>query len=187
MPNGVILMVFENTYKLSDILSVISIILAIVGGVFAYYQWCRNISLKRASYINELTEKIRSDPDIKDIVYLFDYNQNWYSEQFHDDDSLELKVDKTLSYFSYICYLKKRKIISKKEFYFFQYEVERILMNFGTQDYFYNLYHFAGKFKTPFTFVYLLDYGKENHLLDRDFFDKESYKTNYKYHHYLNF
>ena len=60
-------------------------------------------------------------------------------------------------------------------------------MNSGIQDYFYNLYHFAGKFKTPFTFFYLLDYGKENHLLGNDFFDNQAYKTNCRYHHYLNF
>lgn len=181
------MMAFENTYNLSDILSAISLMLVIIGGIFAYYQWRRNVSLKRASYINELTEKIRSDSDIKDIIYLFDYNTNWYSEKFHGDSVLELKVDKTLSYFSYICYLKKQKIISKKEFKFFQYEVERILMNRGTQDYFYNLYHFAAKFNIPFTFIYLLDYGKEYDLLTDDFFNSESYKTNYLFHHYLNF
>lgn len=181
------MMVFENTYKLSDILSIISIILVIIGGIFAYYQWRRNVSLKRASYINELTEKIRSDPDIKDVVYLFDYDPNWYSAQFHGNSALELKVDKTLSYFSYICYLKKQRIISKKEFRFFQYEVERILMNSGIQDYFYNLYHFAAKFKIPFTFVYLLDYGKEHNLFEDDFFENQAYKTNQQFHHYLNF
>ena len=180
-------MVFENTYKLSDILSIISVILVIIGGIFTYYQWRRNVSLKRASYINELTEKIRSDSDIKDVVYLFDYNPKWYQEQFHGNDILQLKVDKTLSYFSYICYLKKQRIISKKEFKFFQYEVERILMNPGIQDYFFNLYHFAAKFKISFTFVYLLDYGKEHNLLSDDFFDSKAYKTNHQFHHYLNF
>lgn len=180
-------MIFENTYKLSDILSIVSIVLVIIGGFFTCYQWRRNVSLKRASYINELTEKIRSDSDIKDVVYLFDYNPNWYSERFHGDDILELKVDKTLSYFSYICYLKKQRIISKKEFKFFQYEVERILMNPGIQDYFFNLYHFAAKFKIPFTFVYLLDYGKEHNLLSNDFFDRKAYRTNHQFHHYLNF
>lgn len=180
-------MIFENTYDLSDILSATSIILVIIGGAFAYYQWRRSVSLKRASYINDLTETIRSDSDIKDCFYLFDYNADWYSAQFHGNSTLELKIDKTLSYFSYICYLKKQSIISKKEFKFFQYEVERILMNHGVQDYFYNLYHFAAKFNIPFTFVYLLDYGKKNNLLTDGFFDNKAYKTNHFFHHYLNF
>lgn len=180
-------MIFENTYALSDILDGISIGLVIIGGIFAYYQWRRSVSLKRASYINELTEKIRSDSDIKDCIYLFDYDTDWYSAQFHGDEELELKIDKTLSYFSYICYLKRQRIISKREFKFFQYEVERILMNPGVQDYFFNLYHFAAKFNVPFTFVYLLDYGKKNNLLTDGFFDNEAYKTNYYFHHYLNF
>lgn len=180
-------MIFKNVYDFSDILSAISIVLVIIGGAFAYYQWRKSISLKRASYINDLTEKIRSDPDIKDCVYLFDYNINWYLAQFHGDTELELKIDKTLSYFSYICYLKKQNVISGQEFKFFQYEVERTLMNTGVQDYFYNLYHFASKFNVPFTFVYLLDYGKKNNLLANGFFDKKAYKTNCFFHHNLNF
>lgn len=179
-------MVFENTYKLSDILSAISILLVIFGGIFAYYQWRKNVLIKRASYINELTEKIRSDSDIKDAIYLFDYDSNWYTEQFHGSES-EIKIDKTLSYFSYICYLNERRLVSKKEFKFFQYEVERILMNIGVQDYFYNLYHFSKKFSVPFTFVYLLDYGKKRGLLNKDFFDNKAYQVNHMYHHYLNF
>lgn len=180
-------MVFDNTYTPSDILSIVSLVLVIIGGIFTYYQWRKTVLIKRASYINELTEKIRSDSDIKDVVYLFDYDQNWYSAQFHGNNALELKIDKTLSYFSYICYLKKQRIISKKEFKFFQYEVERILMNPDTQDYFFNLYHFAAKFKISFTFVYLLDYGKEHNLLSDDFFDNKAYKKNHLFHHYLNF
>ena len=106
-------MVFENTYKLSDILSIISILLVIVGGIFAYYQWHKNVLIKRASYINELTEKIRSDSDIKDAIYLLDYDSNWYTEHFHGSE-LETRIDKTLSYFSYICYLNERRLVSKK-------------------------------------------------------------------------
>ena len=176
-------MVFDNTYTPSDILSIVSLVLVIIGGIFTYYQWRKTVLIKRASYINELTEKIRSDPDIKYIVYLFDYDQDWYSASFHENKVLEIQVDKTLSYFSYICYLKKQNIISKKEFKFFQYEVERILMNLGVQNYFFNLYHFAAQNNVPFTFVYLLDYGKAHNLLNNDFFDS----TSPLFPHYLNF
>ena len=52
---------------------------------------------------------------VKKIIY-----KKWYSESFHQSGELELKVDKTLSYFSYICYLKRQKIITDKEFDFFK-------------------------------------------------------------------
>lgn len=122
-------MKFNNEFCISDIVSIISLLLVITGGVFAYYQWRRDIALKRANYINELTEKIRTDDSIKDVVYLLDYDDHWYSKEFHGSGKLELKMDKTLSYFSYICYLRKQRIISNKEFDFFRYEIERILKN----------------------------------------------------------
>lgn len=180
-------MTFTNEISISDITSVLSVFLVILGGVFGFHQWRNNVLLKRAGYINDLTEKIRTDKDIKDIIYFFDYDKKWYSQQFHGSGELELKVDKTLSYFSYICYLKRQKIISNREFDFFKYEVERILMNQQVQDYFYNLYHFSNKFNIPFTFKYLFEYGKKVGLFDDDFFDKNTYLKNKKYHHNLNF
>lgn len=180
-------MTLKTEITLSDFFSGISLLLVIIGGIFAYYQWRKNISLKRANYINELTEKIRTDPLISDIVYLLDYGEQWYSDRFHSSGEFEVKMDKTLSYFSYICYLNKQSIISYKEFKFFKYEIERILVNKEIQDYFYNLYHFSEKFNVPFTFQYLFDYGKDHKFFDDEFFDANSYRTCCKYHKYLNF
>ena len=46
-------------------------------------------------------------------------------------------------------------------------------MNQQVQDYFYNLYHFSKKFKTPLTFKYLFEYGKKGKMFDDDdFYDK---------------
>ncbi len=180
-------MTFKTEISISDIFAGISLILVVIGGIFAYYQWRRNVSLKRAGYINELIEKLRSDQFIRDTIYLLDYGESWYSYEFHSSGEMELKMDKTLSYFSYICYLKKQRIISNKEYKFFKYEIERILCNSGIQDYFYNLYHFSKKNGTPFTFQYLFEYGKEHNFFDKDFFNSNAYKTNLKYHKYLNF
>lgn len=180
-------MKFNNEFCISDIVSIISLLLVITGGVFAYYQWRRDIALKRANYINELTEKIRTDDSIKDVVYLLDYDDHWYSKEFHGSGKLELKMDKTLSYFSYICYLRKQRIISNKEFDFFRYEIERILKNQQVQDYFFNLYHFCNQLDTPMTFKFLFEYGESKKVFDEVFYDKNAYMKDLKYHHYLNF
>ena len=63
-------MIFENTYNISDVLTAVSVFVVIIGGVFSLIQWMKNQQLKRGEYINELTEKIRTDEDIKEIVYL---------------------------------------------------------------------------------------------------------------------
>lgn len=176
-------MELNNTLTIGDIISAISIFLVVIGGFFALFQWKKSVKIQRAGYINELIEKIRTDVDIKEIVYIFDYNHPWYSPDFHDGGKFEIKMDKTLSYFSYICYLFESHLISKKEFKFFKYEIDRILNNKQTQNYFYNLFHFANKNNAPITFEYLFKYGKKNKKFDTDFYNPKSEK----YVHYLNF
>ena len=178
---------FITDIYLSDIFTGLSLLLVIGGGIFAYFRWRKDIALKRASYINELTEKIRTDPLIRDTLYLLDYGCPWYSSDFHNSGSPELKMDKTLSYFSYICYLIDQDIISDKEFKFFKYEIESILDNHELQDYLYNLYHFSNSINVPITFHYLFEYGKKHNFFDADFFNPNAHRTNPKYHHYLNF
>lgn len=181
-------MTFCNEYDLGDIISVVSTVIIILGGLFTFFQWKKSVRIKRADYINELTEKIRSDEDIKNIIYLFEYGDKWYSGEFHGNGKLECQVDKTLSYFSYICYLRKQHIITKKEFMFFKYELEHLLMNTQVLDYLYNIYHFSNGINEPLTFYYLFQYGKNSHMFDDDFYDSQAWrKTNTIYHQYLNF
>lgn len=181
-------MTFCKSYDLGDIVSIISTALILIGGLFTFFQWKKSVRIKRADYINELTGKIRSDKDIKYIIYLFEYETEWYSISFHGSGKLECQVDRTLSYFSYICYLRKQHIITKKEFMFFKYEIEHLLMNTQVLDYLYNIYHYANRINEPMTFYYLFEYGKKNHIFDNDFYDQNAYtKANTIYHKYLNF
>lgn len=180
-------MLIDKTFYVSDFISIISVVLIIVGGIFTYYQWRNSMKLKRSEYINQLNEKMSLDEDMQEVVYLLDYSDKWYDQKFHGGGNLELKIDKTLSYFSYICYLRKEKLISNKEFGFFEYRITRILLNSQIQDYFYNLYHFSNKFNVPFTFMALFEYGRSKKLFDKEFYDPNSHLTKFKYHHYINF
>lgn len=172
--------------NVEDHISLLTFIGVVVGGIFALIQWKKSIALKRAEYIKELTEKIRTDEDIFKTIYMFDYGVQWYNSEFHQSEK-ERVVDRTLAYFSYILYLRNEKLISKKEFSFFSYDIERILRNNQLQDYFYNLFHFAKTQGVPFSFDILLKYAKERELLDPDFENPEAYKKCKKYHHYLDF
>ena len=179
-------MTFLNTFDIGNIIAGLSFIAVVIGGIVSLYQYSKSIKLKRADYIYDLIEKIRTDKEISPIIYKIEYGERWYDANFHGG-KIESQVDKTLSYFAYICYLKKQKIISDKEFEFFKYQVNRILTNDGVIDYFYNLYHFANKFNTPISFKHLFDYGKNNKMFNDDFYDSSSYINNPKYHKYLNF
>lgn len=171
---------FNTEVSISDIIVLLSFISIIVGGIFALYKWNINQKLKRAEYIKTLFDEIRSNSEI--VFYLFDYGSDWYNEKFHGS-KLEGSIDYTLSYFSYICYLKKKKVITKSEFNYFKYELERILTNKQFQNYIYNVYHFSNKINQPIPFVNLFQYAKDKGYFDHDFWDKNSKK----YPHLLNF
>lgn len=96
-------------------------------------------------------------------------------------------MDKTLSFLSFLCYLRQNDVLTEKEFSYFEYKISRVISDPQLQDYFYNLYHFARKQHTDFTYKYLYEYGDEHDLFDDDFKDKESYKKNDKYHQNINF
>ena len=176
-------MIFDKTVYISDIIGMISLFLVLIGGVFAYVKWKETVKYKRAQYINELTEKIRTDEDIREIIYILEYDVFWYDQNFHGSGDMERKVDKTLSHFSYICYLNKTGQITKSEFNFFKYEIERIISNPQIKNYLFNLYHFSNKMSVPITFKYLFEYGKQNNLFSSEFYNPKSED----YCHCLNF
>ena len=174
----------------------ISILAGLVSGIVAYKRWSKSLSLKRADYVNELFNRIRTNELISDAIYIIDYDIDWYSPSFHesglrkDEDNsypIEKKIDYTFAYFSYICYLYENKIIGDEDFIFFEYHVNRIFNSEQAIDYLYNIYHFSKAFNSKCSFHYLIKYGNDHKLIGSDFEDKEAYKTTDKYHKYLPF
>ena len=174
---------FINEFSVGDIISFISMFLVVIGGCFGYHQWRKSVKIKRAEYLNELTEKIRTDNDISKMIYILDYDLMWYDDTFHNSGEFERQMDKTLSFFSYICYLYENNLIEKREFNFFKYEINRILVNPSTIKYFYNLFHFSKTYRTPMTFKFLFKYGEKEKLYNEEFYNPDSED----YPHYLNF
>lgn len=174
-----------NNWSVSDILSLISIIIAIIGGIFAYKQWKYSNKTKRADFINQIINKLRFDKEMANTINMFDYNFTWYNENFHNgNNELEYQVDKTLTYLSYICYLAKEKHISKSEFVILEYEISRSCVSPSVECYLWNLYHFSSSQKTKCSFQYLIEYGIQNKLIDEAEFMNPNSK---KYVKRLNF
>ena len=149
----------------ADYLDFSMVILTIVGGVFALIQWRNANRIKRAEFLDSLIEKLRGDEEIDRTIHQIDYDSKWYNRGFHNGkDALEHDVDKTLSFFSYICYLRKNKLIGKRDFEIFSYEIQRIADNYSVQAYLFNLYHFSKKRGVEITFCYLFDYCYKNDL-----------------------
>ena len=167
---------FISSDTFRNLIAAVTLILAVIAGFRALAQWKESKRIKRAEYIKELTDKIRTDDDIVEIMGLIEYDRFNYNLEFHHSE-LEKQVDKTLSFFSYICYLKKQKILSPDEFRFFDYEVTRIFQNMDMVNYLYNLYHFSQNQNRPISFCYLVEYGLNTGLLDKDFIVCETINT----------
>lgn len=178
--------IFNPEITVGNIATLLAALPVLLGATYAGLQWKNNIRFERARYMEQLIEKITTDEDIVDVLFMIEYSEKWYTENFHGNKNLELKVDKTLSFLSYICYLRVKKIITEAEFEFFKYQLVHTLSDTQVEDYLYNLYHFTQKYCTEMTFRYLLEYAISNNLFDKDFKNKDAYKYNKKYHRNIN-
>lgn len=186
----------DNSGWILLLCSVVTALVACGGLVFVGLEYRRSNKVKRADFIENLIKQMRGDPDIRGILYIFQYNGFVYDSGFHDDAELQRKVDKALLYLSYICYLNNRRVITNNEFAFFEIEISQTLRNEGVIDYLFNLYHFecrvgrlnpsARGSRKQFTFFPLLEYGRSIGVVDDGFFKPESVRTG-RYHRYLNF
>ena len=117
--------------------------------------------------MSQLIFRLWSDEEIRTTVYMFEYEDSWYKDGFKDSET-EIKVDKTLQYLSYICYLYKQGIIKENEFNIFEYEISRLFQNESAIRYLRFLPSFSkiavGKAdgEAPCPFQDLLDYGLEH-------------------------
>lgn len=170
-------------------------LVALVGIFLSVREYMRSNKLKRSSYIEPLIEKMKSS-EISEIVYMFQYGMFDYKKEFHKSGEMERKVDKTLQYFSYLCYLREKKIISKDEFSFFELEISQSLRDPKLIDYLFNLYHFGCRVEQynpnrdgieKSVYSSLLRYAKSKGLIGDSFFDKNACLKSGCYHHYLNY
>lgn len=94
----------------------------IIGGIFALVQWVKSNTYKRAEFINSLVTTLRNDEEISSIIYMFDYDSEWYTREFHyQRNKLEHDVDKTLAYFYNLFHFSKKNNCEFSFKYLFDY------------------------------------------------------------------
>ncbi len=171
---------------LSEYADVFTLIFAIIGGFFALKQWRTQIKHKRAEIVKELICKVRDDKDISSIMDIIDWDEGiLYDGKFMvnpnypkdalkgvSDDDLFKKVDKTLSHFSYICYLRSNRALTKKDISVFEYGLRRIADNPHISNYLYSLYHWSKYLGVNCSFYYLIQYSIKKGYLEESFKNK---------------
>ena len=162
-------------------------IISVVGAVFAFYKWHVSQKQKEVEFLHSMIKVIRND-EMYEFIRNLDYNVPWYGKTFHNGP-LELKVDKMLMELSYLCHLRKTRMISPTTFEFFRYDIDAVLSNSQMVDYFYNLYQCTSSAKVPFPFAHLLNYAFEKKYMDKCIFDNSNAWRDGKtgLHKYLDF
>lgn len=159
---------------ISDILGVATFVIGFISVVFVGIQIWQKFRMDHSKQVLDMLNKTRSEQDMAELLYQLDYNKFHYDAYFHGSQTERL-VDNVLHYYEYILYLRDINIINKKEFQFFEYDIQRIVCNQDMQSYFFTLYHFV-KNKLSFKYQRLLKYGRKNGWIGADFDNSDSRK-----------
>ena len=166
-----------------EILTFLMVLIGIGAGLI---QWRRQIKRESAEFLKALLDELWS-PDDAAFIYGADYAETWYGPKFHGSEK-ERIVDRTLSFFAFVCYLRSKNLLDKVGFVYFGYQIERILENVQVKDYLYNIHHFAVRCGSVSPFIHLVQYGFEHGLIDKAIFlDSASHEHVDYLHQYLNF
>lgn len=184
-------------FTISDILNSIVLAFGVIGGGFAFYQWRKEILFRRFDTVYGLILKIRSDETMSLTFNLIDWNKyfeydgefkitnnKYYEENQITNEIFFKRIDELLSIFSYVCYLRRTKILTDSDMLSFNYQLTRILQNNHIRNYLYSLHHWSKSLNTNSSFENLVEYAIETGIYDKDF---EIFGKSDMYNCYLEF
>lgn len=163
-------------------------VIGLCAAAWAFWKWHVSQLQKEAELLRELIKTVRTG-EVRDFVDKCDYEEKWYSEDFHKKGA-DKGPDHALTVFSNLCYMRRKGLLSRRSFAFFEYDIELIFSDSQVIDYLYNLYHESKKLGMSFPFKPLLDYGFKRHLIKigrKVFEDPNAYKQVDALHQYLEF
>lgn len=157
--------------SVAEYTQIVSVTIAFVVCIFTCVQIWKKIEMSHAEQVAKMLDKVWSNPEMVKLYYQIEYGgpSTWYDGSFHNSD-MEKTVDGFLRQYEYIMLLRKRGLLRKGEFHFFEYYIKRIVGDKNMQDYFYNLYRFCKK--NTFPYPKLLKYMINNGFLNADEFEK---------------
>ncbi|MBQ9886879.1 MAG: hypothetical protein IJM37_08505 [Lachnospiraceae bacterium] len=152
-------------------IAVFSVAGVLIGLDQAYKQWKKDIAIKRAEYLRELYENAEKDEDLLEIRQLLQYKEHWFDDSFFDKENIDKKrkIDKTLNFYSYICYLGYKEDLDRYETSFFDYELKCAMNNEQIKAYVYNLGESSKDKNATIPFWYFYYYGCESGAFKMDY------------------
>lgn len=151
-----------------------SVAIAFIACLFTCVQIWKKIEMSHAEQVAKMLDKVWSNPEMVKLYYKIEYGgySTWYDGSFHNSD-IERTVDEFLRQFEYIMLLRKKRLLRKGEFHFFEYYLQRIVRDKGMQDYFHTLIIISSpkngyKFPYPKLLKYMKKYGNFDYSKIKD-------------------
>ena len=177
-----------DTFSFQDFTSIFMLLAAVVGGIFALRQWVKRNIYKRGEIVQQLIKILRDDKEIATTMDVIDWSEGFFYngkiclsrpvnrkclETLEDDDFFKM-IDRTLSHFSYICYLYHQKTLGNKDMKVFDYEIRRLIDNRHIRNYLFSLHHWSKSLNVKTSFWFLIKYSLKKKYLSKDFNDMDS-------------
>lgn len=175
--------------------SSISIFLSLITIIITYCELRKDRSYKRLDIIVGLLKDTRKDDDFAFIFECIDrelpFKYVWpgyfnisesikkiYGKKINDFE-FGRKIDYVLSIYDSFIYSSSKRLLSKKEFNFFHYNLSMIFDNKEIVNFLYSINLYSKNRNIICPFSNLIRYGVKHKYLKSDFYSTES--SNYKY------
>ena len=157
---------------IGSISDVVTALVTVLGVCISIYTWKKNTKLEKNKALVDFFRETHEVSDIAEVFRKIDYGERWYGKDFHNSE-FEGKVDKALIRYAYFIDLLNDGYVETSKDDCIKYEIHRVLNNFDTQAYLFNLRNFTNKQNTSFPYKALVDFGKSCGILDETFFNAE--------------
>ena len=108
----------------------------VLGGLFAWWQWRRAQNAERIENMRKLLDDFKEESLQKFFYrYFKDVSTNFYEATFRFGDGVEAMLDRLLTLYSTVCYMRERGVIKRSEFSFFAYQIHKSLRHPQTIQY----------------------------------------------------
>lgn len=166
----------------------------LIGGMFAWWQWWRSCRVSRADHLNTILVRYR-DKKMTDVFYRLVSNpprggeesEVFYKGKFQfqiikdennpENDISENDIDTMLTLFSQICYEHECGTLSKHEFSFFDFHINRILVHKQFKEYLLDFAEYCGRNKIGCPYLALI---REGVKVDRTHYERALCASTYE-------
>ena len=138
--------------------------------VLGLINYLREKKSERSRFVTDLYKEFITNDDLYDAMHIIEFNSNYFNNGFYGDDgnNVERKIDRLFIYLNNVLYLHKTKRINDSDFELFKYKINAVFQNNSSINYLTFLQLYSEKYRNAqCSFNYLIEYGKENNLLDK--------------------